>query len=377
MDMEEEEVQKDVIENKVEEGAISYICLSVLPTSNTPSSTYFYALNPNTEYNEYNYKVETLKPVAQFPSNECIGFGTVSLNSKLYIIGGEIVDPNNPNENLPVKDVYVFDTDSPSTGWVKAASMKSGKSFPKIVPLDGKIYVIGCSATHGYIEDAPKPWGEVYDPVKNSWSDLPKPPVEVLQDGWIDGYAVLEKEEKILISMHDGGSFVYSVKNKSWTKVESPGLSKKGAWSGRAAVVGDVMYSYYHGKVYGYDLSLDKWLEGPVMYLEDLVADVLLPDPPTSGYDSPSDYVPPKELKYLPPDAIPSGFVVNVGMGNLCLVWSSQCNEEGHRLVYCLMFKPTKFTREDGNSSLVTARVVVPIPNFKVGGELFDDCFPV
>ncbi|KAF5177208.1 F-box/kelch-repeat protein SKIP6 [Thalictrum thalictroides] len=372
IDYEEEEVieeQKQVKEDPV------YLCFSLLPTQDSPASTLWYEMKPNCR-NSYRsrYDEAPLDPVAKMPCNNTLCFGSVSLNSKLYVIGGEVEDTNNPSVSISLKDVYIFDRKSPESGWTKGPSMRSGKSFPKVIALDSKIYVIGCSSSHGCIEDAPKPYAEVYDPTLNSWEDLPEPPVDVHKNGWIDGYAVIENGSKILVSMYNGGAFTYDVKGKLWGQFSSKTLMERGGWFGRGAVIDHVMYSYYQGMVYGYDLSMNQWLEDPVLYLEEKVANIVVPDPPYHGCNSPCCR-PPDEPKYLYPGAIPSGFVVNIGEEKLCMVWSSYRNRADRRDVHCLVFTPTVYYSAE-QKIVATASIDYGITEkFIVEGQLFDDCF--
>ncbi|KAF5186561.1 F-box/kelch-repeat protein SKIP6 [Thalictrum thalictroides] len=324
------------------------------------------------------YEPPYLEPIAKIQCNNSLCFGCVSLDSKIYLIGGEVEDTNNPGVSIPSKDVYIFDMKSGSTEWKKGPSMRSGKSLPKVVALDGRIYAIGCTPSHGYIEDAPKPWAEVYNPITNSWTDLPEPPIEILKDGWIDGHAVINNGNKILVSMYNGGGFTYDVKGMVWEKVALKPLLERGSWYGRGAVVDDVMYSYYHGKVYGYDLSMNKWLESPVLHLENIVAAAVTPDPLTPGYASPC-FNAPKVTNTLHPDAVPSGFVVNIGKKKLGLLWCSYSSGAGQRKVYCITFTPSKYCNAEGKIVVTGAADYMDYyrqyTQFIVEGQLFDDCF--
>ncbi|CAM6116513.1 unnamed protein product [Calypogeia fissa] len=85
----------------------------------------------------------------------------ISLNGKIYILGGE------DDKGDGKKEVYVFDVVSRRQHWQQCASMQSGRCRFGCSVLDEKIFVVGGYST--YEGELPVHACEVYDPRVNAW----------------------------------------------------------------------------------------------------------------------------------------------------------------------------------------------------------------
>lgn len=88
------------------------------------------------------------------------GCQCVSLNGKIYVLGGEGDEESNGVE------VYVLDL-AGQREWGRCADMQQSRKKMGCGVLDGKIYVCG-----GIYHDSPVLEAEVYDPTENSWSSI-------------------------------------------------------------------------------------------------------------------------------------------------------------------------------------------------------------
>lgn len=130
--------------------------------------------------------------------------------------------------------------------------MRVGREFAAAGTVGGKIYVMGGCLVDNWARSIN--WAEVFDPVIGSWATLPSP-IEV-KEKWMHSSAVLNGR---IYAVADRGGVVYDVVGGRWGNV--PKRLDLG-WRGRAAVVDGVLYCYdYLGKIRGYDVGEDVWLE--------------------------------------------------------------------------------------------------------------------
>ena len=117
-----------------------------------------------------------------------LGMGGFALNSKLHLLGGEILgEGRGSGWRIPrgVLDrvsstIFVYDPSSPGKQFYSPRSdiippMIGAKANPKITTIGGKVYVLG-SAPRCRTQHIPSPAFECYDPSCSRWVELPEPP---------------------------------------------------------------------------------------------------------------------------------------------------------------------------------------------------------
>ncbi|XP_031397024.1 F-box/kelch-repeat protein At1g16250 isoform X2 [Punica granatum] len=116
-----------------------------------------------------------LNPRKHLPDRWPLGFSCVCVNNKFLVIGGSY-ELWHPREcSFISKEVVQFDPFKKE--WSSAASMRTPRSHFACCIIDGKIYVAG-----GRNSDYPKgiTLAEVYDPLTDSWEDLPPMPIPLM-----------------------------------------------------------------------------------------------------------------------------------------------------------------------------------------------------
>lgn len=152
--------------------------------------------------------------------------------------------------DIPSPNVWVFDCRL--NKWEMGPSMIVGREYAVAEVVDGRIYVLG-----GCLVDTTE-WAEVFDPEIGEWETVMSP-IEV-RDKWVHGSVVMEARILFVTGSGLGGGFIFDPKEMTW---EVFPIELKSRWSGRAAVVQEVLYCFdYHlGKVRGYDAESDVWKE--------------------------------------------------------------------------------------------------------------------
>ncbi|CAM6083228.1 unnamed protein product [Calypogeia fissa] len=142
------------------------------------------ALHSHSEYRDTNGDTVAVYSVRdqrcyEFPAIPQLDTGVpmacecISLNGKIYILGGE------DDKGDGKKEVYVFDVVSRRQHWQQCASMQSGRYRFGCSVLDEKIFVVGGYST--YEGELPVDACEVYDPRVNAWFTT-KPPQSLRGD---------------------------------------------------------------------------------------------------------------------------------------------------------------------------------------------------
>ncbi|KAI0485906.1 hypothetical protein KFK09_029440 [Dendrobium nobile] len=188
-----------------------------------------------------------LIPLPPPPLVSPLGCTAVSLGHSLFLLGGSI-------DGISSSVVQIYD--ARFNYWRLGPHMSASREFAAAGVISGRIYVVGgCQPINKY-------WAEEFDPVKERWRRISSPPE--IREKWMHGNAVIGGK---LLAMADRGGVVLDpavaaaeaevMQDKAWSMV--PTTLDLG-WRGRAAAVGEVLYSYsYLGKIKGYDFTNDEW----------------------------------------------------------------------------------------------------------------------
>ncbi|KAJ6842354.1 putative F-box/kelch-repeat protein SKIP6 [Iris pallida] len=172
------------------------------------------------------------------PPHPTVGSSSVPLGPRLFLLGGSL--------GVPCAHVQIYD--SRLRRWSLGPPMSSPREFSAAAAVRGVIYAFG-----GCRPSAAS-WSESLDPAATlpRWSRVPSP--HGVRQKWMHGTAVLGGK---LLAVADRGGIVFDPAAASWGPVP-PALVL--GWRGRAAVVGEVLYTYdYLGKVRGYDWEKGEW----------------------------------------------------------------------------------------------------------------------
>ncbi|GJN10705.1 hypothetical protein PR202_ga28822 [Eleusine coracana subsp. coracana] len=139
----------------------------------------------------------------------------------------------------------------PRRSWSAGPRLSSPREFAAAVVQSGTLFVAG-----GCVPSSPF-WAEALDlsSPDAKWDPIASPPH--LREKWMHGWVSLAGK---VLAVADRGGLSYdpaAPPSEAWAPV-SPVLDM--GWKGRAAVVGDILYSYdYLGKVKGYDPDTYSW----------------------------------------------------------------------------------------------------------------------
>jgi N-acetylneuraminic acid mutarotase len=203
-------------------------------------------------------------------------------------------------------------TTQPDPRWVEGATMRVARSEHPAVVLDGRIVIMGGLIETGVGQTGVTPSVEAYDPVTDSWSDLPdlpaprhhamaavvddrlffiggydeagfNPTVDVWElsgDTWVEranlptpvgaaAAVVLDGLIYIVGGVPNSGLFVYDPAADAWTELEEP--SEKREHLAAVALEGEVWAIGGRWEVFAvrtveiYDPVSDSWRDGPQM----------------------------------------------------------------------------------------------------------------
>lgn len=151
-----------------------------------------------------------LTPLISTSSRPPGGSMVVALGSAVYILGGCISNTATDIGWLLSSEVSYFETNSPEKGWIPVPDMLNCRDMGAVVAVEGKIYVFGGNE----LDNAREPWAEVFDPIKNKWKPLCRPPKSLRNSNYtaLNAVAYGEENKKILI----GCMFVYDVNSNTW-----------------------------------------------------------------------------------------------------------------------------------------------------------------
>lgn len=172
-----------------------------------------------------------------------IGAACAVAAGRLFMIGGSLGETAS-------RSVWAY---NPRLNrWQMAAPMKAPREFAAAGVIEGRIYVLGGCYPGSLAGTAA--WAEVYDPLTNRWSSIPSPPERRYK--WMHGNAVLEGK---LFAVADMGGIIFNPSSSTWNSIS---VNLDLGWKRRAAVVNNILFSCNNlGKILGYDLEQDQWLE--------------------------------------------------------------------------------------------------------------------
>jgi len=157
---------------------------------------------------------DSWKTMAEMPTARS-GLGVVTVNGKIYAIGGE-----NGDATLRTNEEY----DPATNTWNTKASMPTARSRFAIAVYQNKIYVIGGTTGSGDVvgRQLATDANEVYDPLTDTWetkTPLPTPRHDLgahAVNGKIYTLSGIRREG-LFITLRFGATEVYDPANDSWT----------------------------------------------------------------------------------------------------------------------------------------------------------------
>ncbi|KAK3128016.1 hypothetical protein QOZ80_7AG0581510 [Eleusine coracana subsp. coracana] len=210
----------------------SHILLSLRPPFST--SLLFYLLLPHPGWPPL--------PIPSPPIPASSSSSVAADGSRLFLVGGSV-------EGVPAASLQILDPRTRS--WSAGPRLSSPREFAAAVVQSGTLFVAG-----GCVPSSPF-WAEALDlsSPDAKWDPIASPPH--LREKWMHGWVSLAGK---VLAVADRGGLSYdpaAPPSEAWAPV-SPVLDM--GWKGRAAVVGDILYSYdYLGKVKGYDPDTYSW----------------------------------------------------------------------------------------------------------------------
>ncbi|KAF5194115.1 hypothetical protein FRX31_016297 [Thalictrum thalictroides] len=259
---------------------------------------HLYKINPSMKNN---HSIIDLSSVCVLPSYIPNGISFVSLDNKLYVLGGStyIEAPSYSYRNYTIlhKDVFCMDMRSGFNGvWKKCSPMILGRRNPLTIAVKGLIYVFGSlySLFSKFSNEEVKPFGEVFDPLADTWSQLPQPPQKYKLH--CNSSCIDYCNGKIFIGINREEVVSFDIKNKTWNHWSIPFRFRFNSF----AVVDQVMYFSCADGLYAYDLVNTSRFTGAVDGLKMFYKE--------RGYNL---------------DREPRGYVLNLGNGKLCLIEDS------------------------------------------------------
>ncbi|KAF9594109.1 hypothetical protein IFM89_027427 [Coptis chinensis] len=300
--------------------------LSVCLVVNMKRDYRWYELNPTFNTGSSKSKIKYCPCLLfELPCEEALyGFTCVSVDSKVYIIGGLDCDSQLPDDHrIPSSTVQVIDT--PSFGKTVSLSvgtaMYGGKSSAARAVLDGKIYVFGSLA-----KLTGELWAEVFDPATNRWECLPYPSEKVinLSKSRVGTPVVYEKRKKILVFYNGVCECYFDVSTHLWKYDLTLPIRKDCYMNGGGSVIVDdrlYMFCLPQKELYAYDLVQGGQDFIPVHGLEKAVESINLHDR-RAGYTH----------------------MFHLGNGVICMVWlvgtfsSHDVNCVEYYRIHCLKF---------------------------------------
>ncbi|XP_039797208.1 F-box/kelch-repeat protein SKIP6-like [Panicum virgatum] len=210
----------------------SHILLSLRPPSS--ASLLFFLLLPHPGWPPL--------PLPSPPVPVSSSSSVATDGGRLFLVGGSVA-------GVPASSVQILDPRARS--WSIGPRLSSTREFAAAVAHSGVLFVTG-----GCVPSSPF-WAEALDlsAPNAKWKTVASP--VHLREKWMHGCASLAGK---VLAVADRGGLAYdpaSPPAEAWAPV-SPVLDM--GWKGRAAVVGEILYSYdYLGQVKGYDPDTDSW----------------------------------------------------------------------------------------------------------------------
>ncbi|CAL2262662.1 unnamed protein product [Prunus armeniaca] len=167
-----------------------------------------------------------------------MGMSSVTLGSKLYFFGGERLDMDtsapdfwrNPisrsdARNCPNLDLFVYDPECLSIYpySVKVPRLGGPMSYPIVVTLEGKIYVMERRPYFGYRDNFFHPIFVVFNPTTSIWRSLSPPP-------FYEPFPLEWKNDDLIMNHYAWGhklaivtnksSYIFDARQESWKEVD-------------------------------------------------------------------------------------------------------------------------------------------------------------
>uniref|UniRef100_A0A5B6YK75 FKB95-like N-terminal Kelch domain-containing protein n=1 Tax=Davidia involucrata TaxID=16924 RepID=A0A5B6YK75_DAVIN len=180
-------------------------------------------------------------------TNHPIASCCVSVGSTIYCIGA------NPDHRFGFgRDVLIGDFRYPEQVWKQGTPMLNGRWFPHAVAMAGEIYVFGGCRVDTDL------WAEVYNPEKDEWKPLMKPPSEITNLSCCKFFVAIldERAKKILVGSCCGDLFyVYDAIYDSWEQKKYEEELYMMSCYTKPALYDNTLYWLDFGKIYAYDLN--------------------------------------------------------------------------------------------------------------------------
>ncbi|CAA7057653.1 unnamed protein product [Microthlaspi erraticum] len=179
----------------------TYVCLRTPPPNPSPR---WYILRRKNGSSD-------LMPIPGLPTQAPEASSVAVLGWGIYVMGGLI-------EGKPTSDVWLLDCRTHK--WRRVPSMGVARAEAAVGVIGGKIYVLGgCK-----YDDRSLSWGEVFDPMTQTWDALPPMPVQRKHDEHI--HCSVVRDQEIYGVVETDRTFYYSASEGKWgrgNRVEAMG----------------------------------------------------------------------------------------------------------------------------------------------------------
>lgn len=277
----------------------------------------------------------TLTPaVAKMPIDVQWGSMFLALGSRIYALGGVL--PWNTEMSMKtrirtaLRYVFFCDVACPEKGWKRGPDLNCGRFDGSAAALNEKIYMFGGTVDNN-VSWSLLPYTEVHHPAIFEWIPLKPPPpedCELFVSPIVIGNHPLPDGRILLVTMDTLLS--YDVNTDSF----SPFDNDFGVVDCDASVLLDGVLFFYKDRtgLYGYDVVNRKWFPSPVRGLRKGTA-----IPPGDGFET---------------------FLLYLGGGRLCIVWSGRATKDRKKLIiYSTVFRVSKKTRPGHGEPLFLASI--------------------
>jgi hypothetical protein len=210
----------------------------------------------------YNIPTNTWSTLPSF-SRERTSFSMISLNNKIYIIGGDS-NLTQFNNHFPVS--YVEEYDISTNSWILKANMPTSRFFAIPNIIDNKVYIIGgatsFSSQWNYVFN-----NEVFDPSTNTWSQ--KAPIPTSFNAFYKG--TVSNTSIYLRCYTDINQTIlkvisYNILSDAWTTIQIPSNdfdSNPYGYSGGLDYLNDKLFSVFASQslstIFEYDSISHSW----------------------------------------------------------------------------------------------------------------------
>jgi N-acetylneuraminic acid mutarotase len=175
-----------------------------------------YLMNGSSNF-EYDPAINVWIQRAPMPSRQKslsaeIGFGMVSLNGKIYVIGGGGTDMQSGEPfYFSTNEVYDPLTDT----WQNKAPMPTARTRVEAACVNDRIYIIGVVNNNGGYRFSAINITEIYDPATDSWSSGKPAPFNT-------NYAPCAVVDNKIFIINGNINMIYETQNDTWSIGASP-----------------------------------------------------------------------------------------------------------------------------------------------------------